>query len=478
MKLKDLTQLFSLRDLRNAIFAGVVVFGGIALSLLTLDAHQTDNPQLAGIAAGISLVFVLLILIFVVPPLARNASREASQMNLPFEFTTGGAIMLVLMIVVGFSAWNTGNNLLFLVLSFLAATLIVGFFAGRISLKKLDVKMRFPETIFAGEKTPILLNVVNRKKLFASFSIVAEVRGRERERSIAADDLERLLPAFLAKRLSRPPTVRRTLDHIAYVARNSTVESRTEHVFPNRGRFLIKDFELSTRFPFGFFRHRRRLPARETDLIVFPQPDHFDDVSDETPLDAGKLVANKRGMGQDLLALRDYQPNDDLRRIDWKATARARHLTVREFAAEDELRITVILDRFVPKNKESGRPLREKISAEQSGKGAVASTRFEAGVIQAAAILTHFADKQAEIRLIIDDEDTGFGTTRSHLYDILKQLAMVEPKFAPDETSTEPQAAFERISNDPDDSHRYLVTANDNGDESPESFKKLKIIQF
>lgn len=477
MKLKLISQLFSLRDLRNAVMGTVVVSGGIGLSLLTLYAHQVNNPQLAGISAGISLVFVLLILIFVVPPLARNASREASQMNLPFEFTSGGGIIFVLMFVVGFSAWNTGNNLLFLVLSFLAATLIVGFFAGRVSLKKLDVKMRFPETIFAGEKTPILLSMTNRKRIFPSFSVVAEVRGRERERSVTAEEVEALLPRFIAKRLSRSPTVRRTLDHIVYIPRNKAIENRSEHLFANRGRFMIKDFELSTRFPFGFFRHRRRLPARETELIVFPAPTPFDEAPDETPLDAGKLVANKRGMGQDLLALRDYQQNDDLRRIDWKATARAQRLTVREFAAEDELRITVILDPNVPKDGSIRRSLREKISAEQNGKGVVASERFETGVRLAAGILTDFADRQAEIRLVIGNDDTDFGTTRSHLYEILKRLAIVEPKFvAP--TSAEPDMAVTRISNDPDDSHRYLVTANGTRGISPESLDKLKIIGF
>src|SRR5205085_11406912 len=107
-----------------------VVFGGLGLAFLTLYAHQTGRVRLAGISAAVSIVFVLLILIFVVPPLAKSASAEASQMNLPFEFTVGGAIILGLIVIVGFSAWNTGNNLLFLVLSFLVAALIVGFFVG------------------------------------------------------------------------------------------------------------------------------------------------------------------------------------------------------------------------------------------------------------------------------------------------------------------------------------------------------------
>src|SRR5687768_3515622 len=175
MNFKALAQLFSLRDLRNAVLGVVVIIGGLGLSGLTLYAHQAGNVWLAGIAAGISLVFVLLILIFVVPPLARNAGREASQMNLPFEFTVGGAIVLGLILIVGFSAWNTGNNLLFLVLSFLISSIVVGFFAGSISLKKLDVTMRFPETILAGQPAPILVSVTNRKRIFPAFSVVIEV---------------------------------------------------------------------------------------------------------------------------------------------------------------------------------------------------------------------------------------------------------------------------------------------------------------
>ena len=130
MNLKTLRQLFGLRDLRNAVLGSSVVFGGLGLVTLTLWAQRAGNTRLAGIAAAVSIVFVLLILIFVVPPLARSASAEASQMNLPFEFTVGGAVILVLIVIVGFSAWNTGNNLLFLVLSFLAASLVVGFFIG------------------------------------------------------------------------------------------------------------------------------------------------------------------------------------------------------------------------------------------------------------------------------------------------------------------------------------------------------------
>ena len=453
-----LSQVFNLRDLRNAVFGIIVIFGGVALSLLTLYASQAHDQRLAGISATASLVFVLLILIFVVPPLARNAGREASQLNLPFEFTLGGAIMLGLIVVVGFSAWNTGNNLLFLVLSFLTAAMVIGFIAGNLSLKKLDVKMRFPETIFAGEETPILVSLHNRKLVFPSFSVVAEVRGKERERSAVADDLEKILGRWFAERFARPPIVRRTLNYFVYVSRNSSAEDKTSHVFERRGRFLISDFELSTRFPFGFFRHRRRLPARETELIVFPELAEMSQELENLPLDAGKLVANKRGLGQDLLALRDYQPNDDLRRIDWKATARARQLIVREFSAEDDKRITIFFDTYIPSESAAKLTLREKIEAEQKGKTFIESERFESGVSLAASLLSFFTEEQAEIRLIVGDDVGDFGIGRGHLYESLKRLAVVEPRFGESRNASDLSEKLEAFLDERDNSHGFVIS--------------------
>ncbi|MFZ1699675.1 MAG: DUF58 domain-containing protein [Pyrinomonadaceae bacterium] len=476
MSLRAITELFTIRDLRNAAMGVVVLVGGLGLSGLTLYAHQTGNIRLAGISAGISLIFVLLILVFVVPPLARNAGREASQMNLPFEFTTGGAIMVILLLIVGFSAWNTGNNLLFLVLSCMVAAMIVGFFAGSLCLKRLDVTMRFPETIFAGVPTPILVTLRNRKRFSPAFSVVAEVRGKERERSVVADELAAILPGWIATRLGRPPLVRRTLSHFVHVGAGKTTELQTEHTFPNRGRLMIKDFELSTKFPFGFFRHRRRLPAREAEMIVFPAIDPTSPEIDNMPIDLGSLTSAKRGIGRDLQSLREYQPQDDLRHIDWKATARTQHLTVREFAAEDEKRMTVILDSQTQLDPTNRASLRERLAAEQSGKGPAASTSFEQRATLAASILLNFTMENGESRLVVDGDAGEYGSGRPHLYDSLKRLALADPSFSADPISTELAANLERVLIESDDSLCVLITANGGLGLSPEILQRLKII--
>ena len=60
MELRLFRQLFSLRDVRNAVLGFIVLFGGLGLAGLTYYAHLTSQPRLAGLAAGASLLFVLL----------------------------------------------------------------------------------------------------------------------------------------------------------------------------------------------------------------------------------------------------------------------------------------------------------------------------------------------------------------------------------------------------------------------------------
>ena len=124
----------SLSRWRNAILGTLLVIGGLSAAAITLLARQSDNYALAAIAAVLSLVSAALMLIFVVPPLARSARLEVRRFDLPIEVTSGGAIFILILVVVGFAAWNTGNNLLFMIFSLLASSLFVGGIAARASL--------------------------------------------------------------------------------------------------------------------------------------------------------------------------------------------------------------------------------------------------------------------------------------------------------------------------------------------------------
>jgi uncharacterized protein (DUF58 family) len=390
----------SLAKWRNAILGTLLVAAGLAAALITILARQTENYALAAVAAIMSLVSAALMLIFIVPPLARSARIEVKRLDFPVEVTSGGGIFLIILAVVGFAAWNTGNNLLFMIFSLLCSTLFVGGVAARASLRDLIVSARFPDHIFAGEAAPVIVTLRNAKRLLPSFSILVEARG----------------PGDSAgeswRKLRRQRFVKRPLAYFTYVPHRAAAEQRVEQLFTSRGHVLINGFELSTRFPFGFFRFRRRLRARNVDIVVYPKPEPIGDELHLLPTYAGRMASARRGVGQDLFSLRDYQPQDDLRHIDWKATARSRNLTVREFTAEDERRITIVLDT---------RDLSD--SGEENF-----LLRFEAGIIQAASLLKHFVDERAEVRLMLGDDLGRYGGGLKHLYACLRRLALVSPQ--------------------------------------------------
>jgi len=388
------SDLFPARSsLFRVVLGTLLVLAGLAAALVTVMARRQNDATLAGAAAIFSLLIALLLTIFIVPPLARSAKVEVANLDFPVEPTSGGGVFLIIIVVVGFAAWNTGNNLLFLVFSLLVSTLFVGWIAARASLRDLTVSARFPDHIFAAEPAPVIVTLRNTKRVLPSFSIMVEARGPSGETE---------------KRRKR--YAKRLLAYFSYVPHHAAAEQRVEQLFPQRGHVLIDGFELSTRFPFGFFRRRRRLRARNVDIIVYPKPEVISDELHLLPMYAGRNPSLRRGAGHDLFSMRDYQPQDDLRHIDWKATARSRRLTVREFTSEDERRITIVLDTRLP-----GAPVDEM------------KERFEHGVVQAASLLKHFVDERAEVRLVLGDEAGPFGSGIEQLYRCLKRLALVAP---------------------------------------------------
>lgn len=478
-KLKLLAELVSFRDIRNAIFGTLIIICGLLLAFLTLWANKTGNLRLASIFALISLVFVIVILVFVVPPLARSASAEASQLDLPFEFTVGGAFFLGILMIVGFAAWNTGNNLLFLVLSILISTFAVSFSMGNACLKKLDVKMRFPETAFAQRATPITVTLSNRKRLFPCISVNAEVRGLDRKQSVLAEELSKVFPKKWVEKFIRPPIQRHKLGYFVHIPRLSSVQIEINHTFQQRGRFIIKDFELSTGFPFGFFRHRKRLLAEEVEIIIFPKIESVQPEFLGLAVESGKIEKLQRGTGSDLLSLRDYQPHDDLRYVDWKATAKTKRLIVRDLAAEDRKSVQIIFDqRFFVSSEQRKRFIKHLILEEQKQKRfSPISTRFEEAVSRAASLLYHLDHDQVETRLILNEYISPFGVGKAHLYSLLKKLALVEPKLI--ETVEElsfPSEVIEEISSE--SSHSIFITFIEEKDLPREIKLNAKVIKF
>ncbi len=444
-----------LRAWWRSILGTLLVLGGLATAVLTWLARSARDWELTRWGAILSLVFIALITIFVVPPLVKRVGSNSKSFDPPLQLTTGGTIFCGIFLVVGLAAYNTGNNLLFLVFSVLGSTLFVSWAAARAQLRELSVSARFPDHIFAGEPAPVLVSLRNSKRLLPSFSVLVEWRHQ-----LEHDPRRRILRRLRRRRFDKQP-----LAYFMHVPRRSRAEQRVEQTFPTRGHVLVTGFELSTRFPFGFFRLRRRLKARNVDLVIYPKLEPASDELHLLPMNMGRQLSTRRGVGHDLHSLREYQPQDDVRHIDWKATARARHLTVREFTAEDERRVHVVLDTRLrvehtndtttdenaknsasakndrnakndakAKNDEGARNNEGGASRHPSradaGARDVAAARFERGVTLAASLVAHFIEERAEVRLTLGNDSGAYGAGREHLYASLRRLALAAPDAA------------------------------------------------
>lgn len=76
------------------------------------------------------------------------------------------------------------------------------------------------------------------------------------------------------------------------------------------------------------FPARKHLPSR---LAVLRQLD-------------GRTAVRTRGQGTEFDSLREYVDGDDVRSIDWRATARRQHLVVRTWQPEQHRRIVIVID--------------------------------------------------------------------------------------------------------------------------------------
>ena len=71
--------LFMLKGWRNTVLGTLVVLSGVSAAVITVVARRGGDWELTRLGAIASLLFALLIVIFVVSPLARSARAEAAR---------------------------------------------------------------------------------------------------------------------------------------------------------------------------------------------------------------------------------------------------------------------------------------------------------------------------------------------------------------------------------------------------------------
>ncbi len=126
-------------------------------------------------------------------------------------------------------------------------------------------------------------------------------------------------------------------------------EARLAYRLPahRRGRFRVGPLDLTLSDPLGLTKATVRA-ARQTDLMIHPKLINlspltaiagFDPTADQQPL---RAIANS---GDEFFALRPYVVGDELKRVNWRASAHFDELIVRQDERPRTGRVTVLLDR-------------------------------------------------------------------------------------------------------------------------------------
>jgi uncharacterized protein (DUF58 family) len=113
-----------------------------------------------------------------------------------------------------------------------------------------------------------------------------------------------------------------------------------------RGRFSLAEIVIRVDGPLGFAgrQQTRWIPAELRILPRFPSRAEAELRLRRSRLDMGLRSARMRGGGSEFEQLRDFTVDDEFRKIDWSATARADRLIVKTFRTERNQTVINILD--------------------------------------------------------------------------------------------------------------------------------------
>jgi uncharacterized protein (DUF58 family) len=94
-----------------------------------------------------------------------------------------------------------------------------------------------------------------------------------------------------------------------------------------------------------------------------------------TGIFAGEYRSAFRGRGIEFEEVREYQPGDDIRNIDWNVTARSGRPFVKQYAEEREMTVMILLDRSPSLACATPRGTKSRVAAEIAALLAFAATR-------------------------------------------------------------------------------------------------------
>lgn len=330
-----------------------------------------------------------------------------------------GWIFLLILILLSLSAFNTGLNLLYIVMGGLITFVMLSVVLAEWTVRGLSLKREAPRAVQRGVPFLVETRIENHKRFLPSISVQVRSAARPRE---------------LAGHILKIPARRATLINI-------------EQTFPRRGVYHLPDFILATTFPFGLIERRRRYIDKE-EVLVYPRVRAVRTTAvDHIP--GGRATPRAAtDEGDEFFCLREYQPGDDLRHVAWRISARLGYWVVRELSHEFSRYVVFAFDTRLPAMGSDSPPATDEYR-EQA---------FEDMVDLVASLSITLLHRQYHVGLLTPEylvECSEGSSQERRILDALARVRQVAPENYPDydrtiQAMTAHEAKLVYISSDPE----------------------------
>lgn len=227
--------------------------------------------------------------------------------------TREGIIFIVLSFIVGFSAINTSNNMLYLIFGIMISLVIISGVISMINLSRIDIGLVNIPDIYALTPAFLIFRLKNEKPVIPTTSLTIRMGGSG--------------------------------SYLLYLPPGSGKDVKVECFFKKRGLSELPEVTLETRFPFGFFKKWIKADLSGSRVLVFPKINEVvTEDSSNTDEYSGNKEQKRTGQGEELKSIRDYRPGDNKKDIDWKSTAKVNKIMVKEFLSADTKNAEIVFD--------------------------------------------------------------------------------------------------------------------------------------
>lgn len=255
------------------------------------------------------------------PDAASQTAPSRADARRRLRATREGKAFIMVTLGVGVAAFNSGNNLLFLVLGFMLSLIVLSGIMSELVLSRVRLTRRVPGRAFVGQTALIELSLHNQKKRIPSYSLEVEDQA------------------------SGEPAERRC--YYLKVAADDTQTASYRRTPARRGYLRLTGIKVLTRYPFGIFEKWRFIRQPEQMLVypaLLPDAGRAGWLTQPGPDQASRRV----GRGTEVAGLRAHREGDEARLIHFRRSAALGKLVVIERLVDERGRISIRLDNARP----------------------------------------------------------------------------------------------------------------------------------